>query len=142
MRQFLRGIAAVTAGAVTAVVVISGVEVLGHRFYPPPTGMDFNDPASVRALAPTMPVGAFLFVLSAYLLGSVVGAWAAARLAGHRPVTHGLIVGVLMLAGAVYNMARIPHPGWFQVAAVVVFLPAAYLGARLARGRAGPPLGL
>ncbi|MCK6623004.1 MAG: hypothetical protein HUU32_18855 [Calditrichaceae bacterium] len=48
----------------------------------------------------------------------------------HR-VLHGMIVGGIMLLAGIVNMAMIPHPLWFWVVGVLIFLPAAYLGARL-----------
>ena len=50
----------------------------------------------------------------------------------HRsPIPHGLVLGVLFLAGGIVNMLLLPHPVWFWVLGVAVFLPSAYLGAKL-----------
>ncbi len=85
-----------------------------------------------------VPLGAMVFVILAYAAGSFGGGWVAARLAAARKLRHALVVGgVLMLAG-VSNLVTIPHPTWMVIATLVVFLPLAYAGGRLAqRGAAG-----
>jgi uncharacterized protein YacL len=60
-----------------------------------------------------------------------MGGWVTARMAYRSPITHGLVLGAIFLAAAVVNLLLIPHPVWFWVVGVAVFLPTAYLGARL-----------
>jgi hypothetical protein len=48
---------------------------------------------------------------------------------------HALIVGGLVMLAAVGNMLSIPHPVWFWVIALTLFLPASYVGGLLARHR-------
>jgi hypothetical protein len=45
----------------------------------------------------------------------------------HLPLTVG---GVQLFFGLV-NLVMIPHPMWFAIASVIVFLPAAYFGGKL-----------
>ncbi len=54
----------------------------------------------------------------------------AARIAG-RPFPALLVGGVMMLAG-ISNLAVIPHPLWFMVLSVLVFVPSAWLASRVA----------
>jgi hypothetical protein len=49
-----------------------------------------------------------------------------------------MTVGVLVILAAVANMLMIPHPVWFWVVALLLFLPAAYLGGLLARRTRAP----
>jgi hypothetical protein len=137
MRPILRSGLAVLLGALAASAVIMAVEFLDATIYPSPPGMDPNDPDSVKSAMAALPIGALLLVLLGWIVGTFAGAWIAARLAPRSPIVHGLIVGVLLLAGGIYNMLEIPHPLWFWVLGVAVFLPSAYLGARLAAGGAG-----
>jgi len=48
----------VGALAFLAGIIISIVEATGHRFYPPPEGVDLSDPAALRAMMAEAPVGA------------------------------------------------------------------------------------
>ena len=71
-------------------------------------------------------------MLAAHAAGSLAGAWLAAKVAGRAPLVHGLIVGGVFLSCGIVNLLQIPHPAWFGPADVAAYLPAAYLGARLA----------
>jgi predicted MFS family arabinose efflux permease len=73
--------------------------------------------------------GALVAVLAAYAGGSFVGAAVAGQIAKRVPICHGLIVGVLLMAGGVATMFAIPNPLWFRIAGLLVFLPSAWWGA-------------
>jgi hypothetical protein len=134
MRPILRSFLAVLLGAIAAGLLIFTVELLGTKLFPFPPGTDVNNPDALRAAMSHIPTGALLLVLFGWIVGTFVGAWVAARVAGRAPIAHGLVIGVLFLAAAVANMLAIPHPVWFWVLGVAVFLPAAYLGARVGKG--------
>jgi hypothetical protein len=91
-----------------------------------PTNMD-----SVRAHMAEIPAAAFGFVLLGYVLGALVGGYTAARIG--RAAMLALVVGAILMAFGILNVVLIPHPRWFTVATFVVFLPAAWLGGKLAR---------
>jgi hypothetical protein len=129
-----RSILAILLGAVLAGVVIFAVESAGHLVYPPPEGLDFSDREAVRVFIAEAPAGALLLVLVAWAVGTFAGAWLAAWIAKRAQVLHALIIGVLFLAGAVVNMLMIPHPLWFWIPGVLLFLPSAAMGGLLAGG--------
>jgi hypothetical protein len=132
-----RSILAVLLGLILANVTIMAIEFAGHSVYPPPAGLDPFNPASVRAFMARMPTGAFLSLLLAWFVGTGVGGFLAARVARRARAPHALIVGGLVMAGAIANMIMIPHPAWFWVLALAAIPGAAYAGAWLAnRGRA------
>ena len=127
-----RSFIAVVLGCLVAGLVVAIIESIGYAVYPLPEGFDPKDMATVRAAMESMPAGAMRFVLFAWALGTLVGGGLAARIASRSPVTHALIVGALMMIAGIANMVTIPHPLWFWVVGVTLFLPSAYAGARLA----------
>jgi len=129
-----RSLAAVFTGLVSAIIVITLVETVGHTIFPPPAGFDPMTPEGMSAIVAQMPTAALLFVLIAYLCGGVTGGVVAVKVAGSSRLTEALVVGSVLMVGALFNVMTIPHPIWMSVASVVVQLPAAYLGARLAVG--------
>lgn len=132
MRSIGRSVLALLLGALLAGVLIMAVEFLGSTLYPLPAGMDPHDPESIKAAMAHLPIGSLLLVLLGWIVGTFAGAWLAARIADRAPIAHGLGLGALFLAAGIVNMLEIPHPLWFWVLGVAVFLPAAYVGARLA----------
>lgn len=108
------------------------VETIGHSVVEMPPGFDAEDPASLAAMIDQCPLAALISVLVAYLLGSGIGGFVAAKLARPRPRVHAHIVGGLFLTMGILNLVMIPHPLWFAVASVLVFAPAAHVGGTLA----------
>ena len=81
-----RTILGMLVGVVVAIAVIAVVQLLGDQFWPPPAGLDPTDPANEAAFAAfivSMPFAAKLMVLVAWLLGTFIGALAAAKIARH-----------------------------------------------------------
>lgn len=127
-----RTILAVIAGLVAMAISVAAIQMLGHALYPPPPGTDFNDPAQVRALMATAPAVALGFVIVAWSVGSLVGAWLAARLSRGHPRGAALAIGLVMLALVAINLWMIPHPAWMVALGLLLPLPAALLGRELA----------
>ncbi len=138
MRSALRSIGAVVAGFIVASLVMMIVEYLNGHFLHPDLGkaaQGMTDRKALRTLLATAPLDAFLVVIFGWIPGSVAGGWVAARLAPRAPTEHALALGALLTLAGVANNLMIPPPLWFWIASAPVFLPAAYLGARLSAAR-------
>ena len=136
MHAALRLALAAVAGAVVAVGIISLIESVGHRVYPLPAGIDWSNAEQVRAYVDSLPVGALLFVLAGWVAGALVGGVVAAWIARPRAVLAAAIVGAIVLAASVANLAMIPHPTWFAVVGVAGVVLAAFVAGKLMRIRA------
>jgi len=126
-----RKILAVVAGVILAGIVTYAVQAIGHKVYPPPEGLDMKNMEAMKAYVSTLPTGALLFVLIAYVLGSFAGGWLATKIARTSQIHLPLTVGGVQLFFGIINLTMIPHPMWFAIASVIVFLPAAYFGGKL-----------
>ena len=138
MWTVVRSVLAVIAGFAAATVVMLVIESInGHVLYPElgKLAEGVTDPEAIRAIMASAPVGAFLVVLFGWVLGSLLGGLVAAWIGSNAPVAHALVLGaVLTLAGIANNM-MLPPPMWFWIVSLLVFLPAAFVGARLAPAR-------
>lgn len=125
------------AGVIVAMVFVWLVQRVGHAVYPPPPGLDVNDAGAMTAYIETLPIGAFLFVIASYFFGTFGGTFLACRIAGSQPMLFAGLVGGLMLIAMAMNIAMIPHPTWFVVAAIIAIIVAAWLGQLSGSRRAG-----
>ena len=116
----LRKISAVLLGVLVAFCTVMLVEWLGHQVYPPPPDLDFKNPEQVRQFTSTLPLGAFLLILLGWLLGTISGGLTACYVAREKPLVFASIIGAVMLAATVANLAMIPHPTWFSIAGITV----------------------
>lgn len=132
----LRQVLGVLAGLAVGAGITFAVEALNASLNPLPPGSDAANAEAMRAFVARLPPLALWLVLLGWGLGAMAGGWTAARTAG-RVRAPARVVGVVLLGAAIFNMLTIPHPLWFWAIGVLVFLPAAELGASLA-GAPGP----
>lgn len=129
----LRGILGIVVGLVAGVLMTFVAQLAGHMIYPPPPGMDLNDPALLQAFMEQVPMGAKVGVLVAWALGIFVGS-TVAILVAQRQSWAAWVVSVVLFAMALYTMTVIPHPDWMLWAAtlgtLVSAIAAAYIFAR------------
>ena len=123
----------ILAGIVVAFLCVFAVEMIGHSLYPPPAGLDVNDPADQARLMDAMPAAAKALVLLAWFAGALAGAWTANRIAG-RSIA-GWAVALLVIAAGVATMLMIPHPAWMWAGGIALPLLAGWLAERMAAGR-------
>ena len=121
-----RSIGAVVAGMVLGAVLSLGTDVVLHALhvFPP-----WNQPAGDGPLA----------LATVYrIVYSVLGCYVTGRLAPGRPMMHAMVLGaigvVVSTAGAIATWNRTAEfgPHWYPVALIVVSLPCAWAGGRIA----------
>lgn len=123
---------AVLAGLFTAVAVIAVIETVSHRIWPPPPGIDFRDPEQLRGFMESLPATALLMVLAAWVIGTLAGGLVGCWIGRERPYLISGIIGAVLLGATVLNLAALPHPTWFSVAAVLGVIAAAWIAGRIA----------
>jgi hypothetical protein len=128
-----RAILAIVAGCVLSVLVVAGVDALAHLIYPPPAGVDLRDPAAMRIIIAEMPVGAFVIIVSGWILAAGLGAGLATRLSRTSKTWPGWAVGGVTLAATGINLFTIAHPVWVVIAALIGIPLATWAGIRFAQ---------
>ena len=117
-----RKVVAVIAGVFAAALVILVVEALAHQLV-----------VAQRNGLPTTAM--LLFVGLAWLLASMAGTLVTQRIDHSRRPYPALLVGAILLGLAIYTLVALPHPTWFRVVGVLVFIPGTVLGIFLGRRR-------
>ena len=133
-----KNIAAGVVGVLVAFGVVWLVEKLGHSVYPPPPDIDFSDSESIGTYIKTLPLGALLFVASAWFLGTISGTFAACRIGTTKPQIYAMVVTGLMLLATAANLIMIPHPLWFSILGIAGVIAGGWLGMKLGGGRSEP----
>ena len=141
MNPILKNILAVIAGLLIGGTVNMGLIMISGTIIPPPEGADMTTPEGLKAALPLLEPKHFIFPFLAHALGTLVGAFLAAKLAASKHLVMAMIIGVFTLAGGIAAVFMIPAPTWFIVLDLVMaYLPMAYLGWILAgRGAAQMP---
>lgn len=128
----IRKAISVVAGMVAGFAVVTAVELFSTAVFPPSEALDIQNRVDLAQYIDSLPTAAFLFVLAAHFLGSFVAGFTCVAVSRSGWMTGALFVGGVILAGGVANLFIIPHPNWFRIVDVLVYLPAAWLGGLLA----------
>lgn len=133
MNPILRNILAVVAGIIVGGIVNMGLVFTGPMVIPPPEGVDMT---TMEGLAESMHLFEpkhFLFPWLAHAVGTLVGAFLAAKIAATRKFLFAMLIGAFFLIGGIVNVMQLPSPMWFNVVDIVgAYLPMAFVGAKLA----------
>ena len=132
MNPILRNILAVIAGWIVGSIVNMGFIELGHAIVGLPEGSDISNMEGLKAAMENFESKHYIFPFIAHALGTLVGAYTAARIGVTNKKMLGLIVGVLFLLGGLYVAYTLPAPMWFNVIDLVfAYIPMALLAYKL-----------
>lgn len=132
MNPIFRNILAVIAGLVIGSAVNMFFISLNGRVISLPEGADVS---TMEGLAESMSLFEpkhFIFPFLAHAIGTLVGAYFAARIAANRKMLFAMVVGVAFLAGGIINVINLPAPGWFSTLDLLLaYIPMGWLGGKL-----------
>lgn len=134
-----RTILAVIAGAAAMWLATAGLEFLGHVLFPPPAGLDPRERSDLARIVAASSAGALTMLVLAWTGGALAGGAVAAAISrGHRRGA-ALAVALLVMAGVAGMVWLVPGtPAWVWIAGLLLPVPAALCGARIARGPRPP----
>ena len=133
MHPILRNILTVIAGIVVGSLVNMGLINISSSVIPLPEGVDMSTPEGLKAGVHLFEPKHFIFPFLAHALGTLTGAFVAAKLAANNKMKFALGLGVFFLIGGITAVYMIPAPMWFNILDLVVaYIPMAWLGGKLA----------
>ena len=131
MNPVLKNILAVVLGWLLGSIVNMALVYAGHSVFPI-EGVDPNDMEAMAEVMPTLSSEYFIFPFLAHALGTLVGAFIAAKIAATRKMTFALVIGVIFLLGGIWVSTMIPAPTWFTATDLIIaYIPMAWLGGKL-----------
>ena len=134
-----RRIGATVLGIIVAALLVQCAELIVHFMYPPPPGYNMRNMDDVKKFVATLPMLAMVVVLIGWLIGTLAGAFVAAKIGRSR--VPGYVVGAFLFLGGIANATMIPQPAWFSAASFVVYIGGAIVGAKLGRPAVPSPTG-
>jgi len=133
MNPILRNVLAVIAGAAIGILVNGGLISIGPSIIPSPAGVDMTTTEGLAEGMKLLQPKHFIMPFLAHALGTLVGAFATAKLAASHSKNLALGIGAFFLIGGIAAASMIPAPTWFTTLDLVTaYLPMGWLGAKLA----------
>lgn len=134
MTSLIRNTAVTSVGVLAALATLYLIEDIGHRWYPMPSDFNLESHQDRVAYIRSLPLGAHAFQLSSYLLGSFIGGFTGNFLSKSRQTS--VVVGIIILGIAFWYITHVPHPAWFNIAALMIPIPSALWGGQLSKSLA------
>lgn len=120
------------AGLIAGGIATYIVEAFSAKYYPLPEGIDPGNIEAMKAHIASLPIGAYLFIILAWAMGSLAGGFVAGIIVKEKATLYALIVGAILMSFGLINLIMVPHPVWFWFAGMSVYLPFAWMGGKLA----------
>lgn len=136
MNPIVRNILALVAGLVVGSVVNMGLSLIGPFVVPPPAGADTSTMEGLRASMKLFTPVHFVFPFLAHALGTLAGAFTAAKLAASHGARFATAIGACFLVGGAMMVNELGGPAWFNAADLLLaYIPMGVLGGFLAQGQ-------
>jgi hypothetical protein len=134
MNPILRNILGVITGILVGGTVNGALISLSPHIIAPPAGYDLTTEEGLRAGMAMMQPKHFLMPFLAHALGTVVGAFIAAKIAATSKIIIAIAIGIVFMIGGIMMVMMLPSPLWFDITDLALaYIPMAYLGASFAR---------
>lgn len=133
-----RGVGAVLAGIVAALLALLAVTTIGGLVFPTSAELRWDDPTQIKAAFAALPLTLKLVIMVAWFAGGLAGAYVARWIAGARWAGW-TVAGIVALYVAL-NVAVLPMPAWMQALSVAGPLAAAAIADMLPLRRRREPV--
>jgi hypothetical protein len=126
-----RNIIAVVVGLAVAIITFLIAETINHLLHPVPTNLDFKDSIAIKAFYENQPLSMWILVLAGWIIGSLLCGLLIKVISRNENKKLTLIAGIILTLSAVANFISLPHPTWFIIVGLIVFIPSTFLGYKL-----------
>lgn len=134
MHPVLRNILAIVLGLVAGSLVNGGIIQISSSVIAPPEGVDVMTAEGLKAGLHLFEPKHFLMPFLAHALGTLFGAFVAAKICAGPKMLYAMIIGFFFLFGGISMIFMVPSPLWFSIVDLTIaYLPMAFLAARLAK---------
>jgi len=133
MNPVLKNILALLIGFIIGGIVNMGIIMISGAVIPPPEGGDVTTMEGLKATMHLFEPKHFIMPFLAHALGTLAGAFVAAKIATSRNMLFAMLVGVFFFIGGFISVNSLGGPMWFNALDLIVaYFPMAYLGWKLA----------
>lgn len=133
MSPIVKNIIAVVVGIVVGGTVNMALINMSSSIIAPPEGVDVTTMEGLKDSIHLFEPKHYIFPFLAHALGTLVGAFLAAKIAANHKMKFAYGIGLFFLLGGIANVFLLPAPTWFILVDLIgAYLPMAYIGGKLA----------
>ena len=129
MNTILKNILAILGGVVIGMVVNMGLIITGNQLIPFEEGMNPMN-------ATMWEIKYFIFPFFAHAIGTLSGAYIAAKFSASYHMIFAICIGLFFLLGGITMVFILPAPVWFIILDLVIaYIPMSWLGWKMGNKR-------
>ncbi len=130
----IKNIVAVVAGIISGSICNMALVSIGPHIISPPVGSDVTTIEGLKSTIHLFEPRHFIFTFLAHAIGSLVGAWIAARFCNSRPLACALCTGGIFLIAGTFMAYQLPQALIFNITDLVfAYVPMSLLGYSFSR---------
>lgn len=134
--KILKNIIAIVLGLLIGGTINMGIIMVSGSIITPPEGANLTTMEGLLEAMPLMEPKHFLMPFLAHALGTLIGAFIAAKIAANNKMTFAIVIGCFFLLGGIMNIVMLPSPLWFTIVDLgIAYIPMAYLGGKVTIGK-------
>lgn len=137
IRTALQSTGSVLLGIIVAIALLAGIEGLGVVLHPFPADFGGTREEMMDHVANYPPLVLALLGGVGWAMTMFCATWLATRLGANQHPGHGIGVGLLLLAAAIFNMSMLPYPLWYWIQNLILLPTGIYFGIRPGIRQAG-----
>lgn len=126
-----RNILSVVIGLAVAIITFLVFEFFNATMHPAPTNLDYNDGVAVKAFYENQPLSLWVMVLVGWFVGSFLCGLLIKWISKNDKRKLPIIAGGILTLSAIANFFSLPHPTWFIIVGLLIFIPSTILGHKL-----------
>jgi len=123
-----RNIISVVVGLVSAIAVFLIAETINSILHPTPPTLDYKDSVAVRTFYENQPLSLWLLVLAGWIIGSALCGYLIKLISKCENKKLPIFAGSILTLSAIANFFSLPHPTWFIIVGLIIFIPSTILG--------------
>jgi len=127
-----RRILSVIAGIAVGVIIVMVGDAATHFLFPPPPDLNIENKEQMIVFVKSIPNSVFLIMFSFWILSSFTGGFVAGKINKAGWKRSSIVTGTILMAAAIINIVLLPHPVWMIIGVIILYIPAAWLGGKLA----------
>ncbi len=132
MNPIIKNILAVIVGYIVGSILNYAIVYAGAMLSPMPEGVIMGDMESLKNGAHLFKAQHFIFPFLAHALGTLAGAFTAAKIAANNKMIFAFVIGGLFFLGGAYVAYDMNFPIWMDVVDLILaYVPFAWLGGKL-----------
>lgn len=133
MNHIIKNILAVIIGVFAGGALNMGIIMISGSVIAPPEGVDVTTSEGLQAGIHLFEPKHFLMPFLAHALGTLLGAFVAAKIAATHKMKFAIGLGFWYLMGGVMMVMMLPSPIWFTFVDLgLAYIPMAYLAGKMA----------